>query len=402
MQLGWIDFSKEERNKVLNVIHLLEEPGAVDELGLGVIRDAFADCFFPGTSTVQTRAKYFLIVPFILKEAGNWKNESDVNSILRRIDEEERKCRNILIRTSTDGVIGSLDPYSWVVRTPLDIYWNGIKRLGIFTTESLSVKEYICQSVLQRKLKLAKGFGNRKDDAEENERDDSDAGDLSSFQFWNLGDTYRENWRDNLTIELLPNEAIFLKSMIVTRLRGSLFSFVLKNNIDLSRYESFDDFSAETKEHVDSHMRHMMQLAEAFNDLAAVASTRYNLIVSQEENELALERWESLSCELNRYARININDLFLRLGIVSNGRNNLTRRFLLSLQNALLSDDISEVDRLIINREVRIKNSGRAKTKKAGEYNSQAWIGTYRYDYRFKSAKRIINDIVSAEDGIYV
>ena len=31
MSIGWIDFSKDERNKVLNVIHLLVEPGAVDE-----------------------------------------------------------------------------------------------------------------------------------------------------------------------------------------------------------------------------------------------------------------------------------------------------------------------------------------------------------------------------------
>ena len=29
MSIGWIDFSKDERNKVLNVIHLLDEPGAV-------------------------------------------------------------------------------------------------------------------------------------------------------------------------------------------------------------------------------------------------------------------------------------------------------------------------------------------------------------------------------------
>ena len=58
MSLGWIDFSKSERNKVLNVIHLLDEPGAVDELGIGAGRDAFADFFFPGTSTVQRRAEY--------------------------------------------------------------------------------------------------------------------------------------------------------------------------------------------------------------------------------------------------------------------------------------------------------------------------------------------------------
>ena len=86
MQLGWIDFSKNERNKVLSVIHQLEEPAAVDELGLGAIRDGFADYFFSGTSTVQTRAKYFLIVPYILKEAGSGEYGSDLNTILKKIE----------------------------------------------------------------------------------------------------------------------------------------------------------------------------------------------------------------------------------------------------------------------------------------------------------------------------
>lgn len=68
MQLGWIDFSKEDRQKAFDVINLLSEQGAVDELGIGVIRDAFANYFFPGTSTIQTRAKYFLIVPYMLND----------------------------------------------------------------------------------------------------------------------------------------------------------------------------------------------------------------------------------------------------------------------------------------------------------------------------------------------
>ena len=68
MQLGWIDFSKKDRQKVLDVMNFLQEPGAVDELGIGIVRDAFVNYFFPGTSTIQTRAKYLLIVLYLLKE----------------------------------------------------------------------------------------------------------------------------------------------------------------------------------------------------------------------------------------------------------------------------------------------------------------------------------------------
>ena len=66
--LGWIDFSPEHRNKVATVLDLLRPEGRVDELGIGVIRNALSDILFPGTSTIQTRAKYFLIIPRIFKE----------------------------------------------------------------------------------------------------------------------------------------------------------------------------------------------------------------------------------------------------------------------------------------------------------------------------------------------
>ena len=59
MAFGWIDFSKTERSKILSVLDLLGEKGVLDEMGISQIRDAYSDLFFPGTSTIQTRAKYY-------------------------------------------------------------------------------------------------------------------------------------------------------------------------------------------------------------------------------------------------------------------------------------------------------------------------------------------------------
>ena len=92
MKLGWVDFSTEDRNKVFSVMNLLQEQGALDELGIGLIRDAFANRFFPGTSTIQTRAKYFLIVPYVLKEAIDGKYGNNPTVIMRKINNEERAC----------------------------------------------------------------------------------------------------------------------------------------------------------------------------------------------------------------------------------------------------------------------------------------------------------------------
>ena len=124
MQLGWIDFSKEDRQKAFDVINLLSEQGAVDELGIGVIRDAFANYFFPGTSTIQTRAKYFLIVPYMLREAVDGRYGKDANRVLRAIDSAEKDCGIRLLEADpkAEGVIGSrVLPKGWVARKPSDI-----------------------------------------------------------------------------------------------------------------------------------------------------------------------------------------------------------------------------------------------------------------------------------------
>lgn len=391
MAIGWIDFSKEERNKVLNVIHLLDEPGAVDELGIGAVRDSFADYFFPGTSTVQTRAKYFLIVPYVLLEAGSGKYGMDLNSILRKVDDEERKCRDILLKTSSDGVIGRLVPKSWVLRTPSNIYWNGIKRLGIFT-EDLSVKEYIQQSIIQRNLKKAKAYGNT-ENSEENERDDADAGDITSIQFWRLGDTYQKDWRDNLTIDLLPREAAYLKTQIITSQRGRLFAFILQENIPLDKYGSFGALTEDIKESVDSELRYMIELANDCNNLVSLITTRYNLIVSCGENEKARNQWAVYSKDLKRRSEVDVNSIFNRLHI----RNPKLKTFLLRTQEELGNGNIAAVDELIIEREAKLKDKSRAKTLRAGEYPKQVWIGIDKLDYRYTPTKRIIQDIMNAE-----
>jgi hypothetical protein len=59
----WLDYSEHERRKMLDVVDLFREHDTRDELGVGSVRDVFADMLFPGTSTIMTRARYFLLVP---------------------------------------------------------------------------------------------------------------------------------------------------------------------------------------------------------------------------------------------------------------------------------------------------------------------------------------------------
>lgn len=273
MQLGWIDFSKEDRQKALDVINLLSEQGAVDELGIGIVRDAFANYFFPGTSTIQTRAKYFLIVPYVLREAVDGRYGKDVNRILRAIDSAEKDCGIRLLNADpkAEGVIGTrVLPKGWVARKPSDIYWNGIRTYGIFCDHGLSISEYVSLATKLREEKKVSRFGNRNDDAEENDKDDSDAGDIGNIRFWNLP-IYHDDWRDNLTIELTQEEAFYLDKQIQKSTKGSLLEYVLKNHIDLNEYDDFASLTAELSEKVSERLAHMMNLACDFNNLVYMA-----------------------------------------------------------------------------------------------------------------------------------
>ena len=395
MQLGWIDFSKEDRQKALDVINLLSEQGAVDELGIGIVRDAFANYFFPGTSTIQTRAKYFLIVPYILREAIDGRYGKDVNRILRAIDAEEKECgiKLLEVNPKAEGVIGTrVLPKGWVARKPSDIYWNGIRTYGIFCDYGLSIPEYVSLAVKLKTQKSSAKLGNRNDEAEENEKDDSDAGDIMNVSFWNLP-IYHDNWRDNLTIELTNEEAFYLDKQIQKGAKGSLLEYVLKNRIDMNKYEDFASMATDLSDKVEEKLAYMMKLACEFNNLVYMARVRFNVMLSEEENEVAISEWDRLKPQVKRRANVDLSAVFNELELHNPG----TYLFLSKLQEAFKALDIDAADELIKKRERQLKGINRAKLNRKKEFDHSKWVGGGELDYRFSNARRIINDIYSGE-----
>ena len=68
MESGAERFNDTLQHEVLKITHTpysppFQEKESRDELGLGSVRDSFADQLFPGTSTIQTRLRYTLFVP---------------------------------------------------------------------------------------------------------------------------------------------------------------------------------------------------------------------------------------------------------------------------------------------------------------------------------------------------
>ena len=71
MEIGYINFGSEEKNNLYKVIQSIRDHHAIDELGVGRIRDAFSNLMFPGMSVLQGRAKYFVLLPSLYLEAEN-------------------------------------------------------------------------------------------------------------------------------------------------------------------------------------------------------------------------------------------------------------------------------------------------------------------------------------------
>jgi len=400
MQLGWVDFSKEDREKVLDVMNLLQEPGAVDEIGIGLVRDAFANLFFPGTSTVQTVAKYFLIVPYVLKEACSGKYGNNLPKVIQRIDDEEKACGILLLQhcPDEDGIIGKrVLPKKWVARKPSNIYWNGIRVYGI-CTQDISVPELIKASLALQTMKKTAALGNRNDDAEENDRDDADAGNDSAMQFFSVPDDYYGDWRQNLSIGLTSTEAAFLRKKIETNTNGTLLGYLLKNKIDVNKYDSFEAIYEDIREDIPEELAQLMHMACEFNRLVYAARVRYNYILSDGENEAAAEKWQQIIENKAFMMAVDIDAVLATLQIT----NHRLRRFLTAFKAAVLAEDFETADKALIDREVEIKSKARAKLLKRENYANDAWIGGEYLDYRFFSARRIINDIYSGEEPAHV
>lgn len=396
MQLGWIDFSKTERNKILSVLDLLSESGTLDELGIAPIRDGFANLFFPGTSTIQTRAKYFFLVPYALKEL-ELSNETNPNRFLRALNETEKMCGETLldINPNENGIIGkrSLQGGKWVKRTPADIYWAGLRKYGIFTGGNISLSEYARAScaIKNQKSNLTK-LGNRNDSAEENETDDKNAGNIFKMQFWKMP-LYQRSWRDKIQMSLTKEEGEFLREQIISTCPDSMLSYILENRMtEILDLENFSDLGAIINK-FPKQMQDEYALALSFSDFLFVARTLYNIIISDGQNVQANDIFEDLKEVMAELANIDIDLIFTKLYIYKTDLKN----FIKKLQECMRNNNVEEMKKVIKTREIMLKGQSRAKTAHPGEFNPNDWIGGGELDYRFNNAKTIIRDIFESE-----
>ncbi len=381
LNLGWVDFSKSDREMVWSVLRQLTEPGAVDELGIGTIRDGFSDILFPGTSTIQTRAKYLFIIPYLCLELERERKLSP-REFIEALGKRELDLIDILAANGAEGVIGQRSRQT-LRRKPSSVYWNALRTFGLLT-EAVSLSEYASLQYAQRNAsEQQKASGKRQSRYDEDTTDDSDAGN-SGVSIWRV--PIYEDWRDNLTIALTAEEAVYLREKITTMpgTRDSLLALVLRENrLDFPEYEDFTELDA-LQNLMPPEMWRDYQLARDFSRFIYGARVRYNVIFSEGQNELANENWRQF---IEERPSVNLEEVRARLKPRAD-----VMRFLKRFEAELDNEDA--LDKLIIDREKQLKGPARSKlsNKELYKYDGNS-INMEPLVYRLSNAQRIVRDI---------
>lgn len=124
--IAWLDSTPEEQRVTRELVALFSQTESRDELGIGQVRDAFSDLLFPGTSVLQTRARYYLFVPWCYTSGRAAHAYEKENFRVGQLQERQ------LIKTFQDsafddaaGLIGSrVGPE--VKNLPSTLYWSGM------------------------------------------------------------------------------------------------------------------------------------------------------------------------------------------------------------------------------------------------------------------------------------
>ncbi len=298
----WLDYSEHERRRALDVIDLFKERDTVDELGIGTVRDAFANALFPGTATIQTRARYFLFVPWIYLDLERRRvRSSQAAAEARRL--EVRLIEALLSSADTQGVIGKVSK-SRLQRLPSSVYWQGLGRLGIRLFPG-------SQDQYHRSLDRfydADSRGRR-----ELRNDDGEPVGGSVHLNWHHAlPEAPEGFPGSASLSLTWEEAYYLRERVRMRAPGTFLAFLLDQTTATPPTGLPWEHPAASL--LPGSVRELLHHARCFSETIHGAALLYNLMLAElsgreglEEYRTLLERWSGRvsdrSAELLRWDR---------------------------------------------------------------------------------------------------
>lgn len=396
---SWLAFSEKERRKVLDVVDLFGDRDTRDELGLGTVRDAFADLFFPGISTIQTRARYFLFVPWIYIDLERKKKPSREIADLARW--AEVKLINVLAETEgeNEGVIG-FNARDTLKRLPSNIYWQG---LGLWRIRLFPGGQESYHRSLDRFYALNK--------PQHLTLEERQADAPAQTANWHPAlPAAPKDFPNGSTFKLSQSEAHYLRERILTAVPDSLLAVFAKEPMDWDPESIEYPWLHPATQHLSAGHSDQLRHAELFALAMYGAALLYNLILAelanrtelQEEYRQQLKDWATEIQNANGALVVWDRSAFWRLVRRINPRIGVpTQRFVeqwlgLAVSGAGASTIATSnaARALIREREIALKrDQARVNNRRALEqWGGNA--GAYRLNYRWGKAQRIALDIL--------
>ena len=396
--IGWIDFSPEHRKKIDTILSFFDSPDVVDELGIGTVRDGLSDLLFPGTSTIHTRAKYLLIIPWCIQELERKKKFDSFSIELKKI--EVKMIDSLLMAGDEKGIIGK-ESKSKLQRFPSSIYWNALKKYNILNKNFRgSINDYVrFLKAVEKNKTIASSTRMLKSDKNQDDNSSSNV-----HLTWMNVPIPPEEWQNSLSINLTKEEAIFLKNKIITSCPNTLWELILRDEIEISHFNKIEDFLSLSS--VPQKVKGDIMLAVDFNNLMKGAAILYNLLIQKTRKDGFLEEVEeimndySVSMKNYDWSRLNLDELWGKLPTHPKTKEFISKWMEITKSGNQLS---IEAEDLIKQRELSIK--GRQRSRLHDPANAQriiSYVGisptekeTYYLGFRFRNVQTIYNDIIS-------
>lgn len=396
--LTWLSHDTAERDRTLRLIELFKESGTVDELGIGSIRDTFADAFFPGTSVLQTRARYLLFVPWLLElTVHHSRNAATAPERLRT--HEVSLIRALLAGGESEGVIGR-DAKAALKRMPSTLYDPALRRFGIRTTGT-TLDQFFRDAAT----------------AAERHRHLPDAEDDGLATRTTIPGLDPElavscpppaDLLNATTFQLTSAEASYIRDRIVQAVPGSLIAWLLSHEAraDVAHIWEHPDLAR-----FPVHLRDLADHARRFHHATHGAALLYNLMLAEKKQSeelaeayrTALAVWQEELTDNAVWAGWSLPEFWSALARHNPHLRVATVRFVEDwITGAQRTTDVATDEGLravVANREQRLKGS-RSRLVNAAALDSWAGgSGLVRLDYRWGIARRILADVF---DGLGV
>lgn len=142
--LSWIVHDSRAREQAQQLLSLFLVRESRDELGLGSIRDSFADQLFPGTSTIQTRLRYMFFIPWIYRDLENFVAQGRVTpkDFEAEAEKKEKELLGVLTKAEDNSGAYGKTAGTNLKRLPSSVYWAGLGIWGIRRIRQLSQAGY--------------------------------------------------------------------------------------------------------------------------------------------------------------------------------------------------------------------------------------------------------------------